>query len=327
MLNWLSQKTPERGGRRFMIFVGFYGLFLLPVIILGFYNYYTAKGNLTQLVFARRQAVAVPVVAALNERLRNLMDVSASFASHPQVQGEVEDKHWDEAIRVLEIYKNLKQESYIDRIFLTDPQGTAMALTPPFAGVVGQNFAFRDWYQGVVRTGKPYVSAVYQRTSGPQYNVVSIATPILDDHNQVIGYLGIQIRLDNFLDWIKTIDIGLEGVVYIVDQKGKIVAHPGFFPQDAIVDFSEVPAVQKVMKGERGVEFGFSPVEKEEQIMAYEPIGEAGWGALVVESKQAASDALNFALRDILITHGILGLHIVFLAYLLLKKPTIPGTI
>ena len=41
-----------------------------------------------------------------------------------------------------------------------DPDGTMRAIYPPQPDLIGHNFAFRDWYKGVTREWRPYVSEV-----------------------------------------------------------------------------------------------------------------------------------------------------------------------
>ena len=88
----------------------------------------------------------------------------------------------------------------------------------------------------------------------PQYNVVAVAHPIKLEDGHVLGILVFQIRLETFLEWTKSIEVDPSGFVYFVDQKGQAAGHPRFLAQGKIADFSSVPAVDKVLKGQRGVE-------------------------------------------------------------------------
>jgi hypothetical protein len=57
---------------------------------------------------------------------------------------------------------------------------------------------------------------------------------------------------------------------------------------DRIIDFSNVPVVQKVTKGLGGVERTLSPQDKEPVIAAYQPVAEFGWGVIVEKPESIA---------------------------------------
>jgi hypothetical protein len=54
--------------------------------------------------------------------------------------------------------------------------GTLQAVYPVTPTSLRRNFASRDWYKGVAREWKPYVSEVYQTSIPPHQQVVAIAT-------------------------------------------------------------------------------------------------------------------------------------------------------
>ena len=45
--------------------------------------------------------------------------------------------------------------------------GTMRAIAPADRSLPGRKYAFRDWYQGVTRNWKPYVSEVYRPQAAP----------------------------------------------------------------------------------------------------------------------------------------------------------------
>jgi diguanylate cyclase (GGDEF)-like protein/PAS domain S-box-containing protein len=69
--------------------------------------------------------------------------------------------------------------------FVTDLRGRIVALYPSQPELVGQDFAFRDWFKGVSRTGKPYVSEAYRTAARGHPLVVGVAAPVLDGSRRV----------------------------------------------------------------------------------------------------------------------------------------------
>ena len=59
-----------------------------------------------------------------------------------------------------------------------------------------------------------------------------------------------------------------------------LIYHPEY-KADRITDFSNIPVVEKVRKGLKGVERIFDPVKKKVMLSAYYPVEEWGWGVVV----------------------------------------------
>ncbi len=85
------------------------------------------------------------------------------------------------------------------------------------------------------------------------------------------------------------------------------------------MDYSRVPAVQKLLRGGRGVELLTNPIEKEEQVAAYQPVPGYGWGAIVQQPTLSAFTVRDSSLRSILVAYGFILLLNCGLAYLILS--------
>ena len=240
---------------------------VLPVILIAAFAYYQTCQELNEFTFSRRQSLADLAATALEQNLERLTDIGVSLATRVRFRHLVNEGKWDEAIEILQGVS--KDFPIIERIFLADPLGTLMADGPALPGVRGKNFASRDWYQGVSNGWQPYISGVYQRAAEPRYNVIATAVPIKAETEKIIGILVIQVRLDALVDWSKSIKLDGTGFVYFVDKEGRLAAHPKIPVQDNILDYSSVPVVQKVLRGQNGVEISFNPLEKEERLAAY----------------------------------------------------------
>ncbi|MBI4054409.1 MAG: cache domain-containing protein [Candidatus Doudnabacteria bacterium] len=309
-----SPNYPDQLIRYFLVFI----LLSLPITLLAVVSYFQIYQELTTLTLARREAVAIPVSIALEEKLDRLVDLGVAFSIHPKLRAAVQSKDWAAAREVLEVFKATADEPFIDRIFLADAEGVLRADFPAL-GTAGQDFSFRDWYQGVVRTSRPYISEVYQRTATPRYNVVAVALPVVGDDQHLQGILAQQIRLDSFLEWSKKIDIGQDGFVYVVDQKGNLVFHPQYSPGDQIVSYAEAPNIKKLLNGESGVGIFYNPIEKEERLTAFHPVSGYGWGVVVSQSRQAAYHSRDRSLQNLAAIYVALLVINGFLIFLILR--------
>ncbi|MCX5713541.1 MAG: response regulator, partial [Candidatus Omnitrophica bacterium] len=283
-----------------------------------------------------KRSQALLYAAVVHERLDSVVNLGISLATRPRFVEDALKGDWKQAISIFEgITGNFP---FIQRLFVTDTNGIIVVDMPAVKGVVGSSRADKDWYKGVKAKWQPYVSDVYQRVIEPRYNIVSIAIPVknstslyganvLSDNpsKDVIGILVLQLKLDTFASWTKVFDVGVGGLMYIVDKSGKIVYHPKFKPQIDLVDFSGVPIIKKVLGGESGVEINFNPVEKEKRVAAYEPVTDYGWGVVVTQPAKIAfmprdRDLLFFLIYSLLALFFSLTLGYLILFILTIRK-------
>lgn len=306
--------------RRRRVFNGIVLVFLLlPILAIGVFSYRESYRDLTANASDRRQALAYLAAATLKQRLDYMKDIGVALATRVRFRQLIAESKWNEAIEILDSVP--KDFPIIERLFLTDPSGTLMVDTPELPEVRGKNFAFRDWYRGVTKDWRPFVSDAYQRTAEPRYNVVAIAVPVRSE-KEIIGILVLQVRVGSLVEFLKALDIGRSGFIYIVDRRGQLLAHPKFNLDRNLIDFTAVPVVRKVLGGDRGIEIGWNPVEKEERVAAYEPVAGYGWGIVVQQPATEAFAARDASLRRILIAYGLICLFAALLAWVILRMFT-----
>jgi len=288
-----------------------------PVILVATFSYVKTKRELTASELSRKTAIVTLAAATMEEKLNRLTDLGVSLATRVRFRQLVEAGKWQDAIKIVEAVP--RNFSFVERLFIADVGGSLMADTPELLGVRGTNFAHRDWYKGVTATRKPFVSEVYQRSAKPQHHVIAQATPITNDHGDIVGILTLQVRTATFLKWIRSIDTGAEGFLFIVDRHGKTVAHPQWAADTKIVDYSKVPPVREALQGRRGVEVGINTGEGEEQVIAYEPIPGYGWGVIFQQAQSRAFALRDNSLTRLLMAYFLAGLATSCVAYLILR--------
>ena len=287
---------------------------ILAVVMMAIYSYRAIDRELTESVLSRRASVVSLAAAVLSEKFDRLVDIGISLASHVRFRELVEGGNWVGASEILSAVP--ADFPFIDRITLNDVRGTLMADVPPALEVRGRNFADRDWYQAVMRTGQPYISQVYKRAALPQINVFVAAVPIKSSTGEMLGILVVQVRSDTFFEWIKGVDAGPGGFIYVVDQRGMLASHPKYPLQGDLVDYSSVPVVQRVLRADRGVEIELNPVENETRVAAYAPTGKHGWGVVLAQPAATVFAARDDQLRRVLIAYGLVLMFVVSVAYL-----------
>lgn len=267
-------------------------LAVLPLILVGAYLCIREYKHQTNVALERRGSIADLGAVLIHEKFRGIIDVGTSLASRPLVYQNIEKDDWDEAVKNMERIPQVFP--YIDSVGIFNTEGVLKVVIPPMPEAIGKSFAYRDYYQGVSREWKPYVSEAFKRAVEPEYNVVSIAVPIKSLDQKVLGILLLTVKIDAIIDWTKYVNVGSGGSVFTVDKKGQLIAHNNLNPEDDLVDYSSLPSVKKLLQGGHGVEIhNADAIVDEDHIAAYASVEDYGFGIEVVQPTRTV-----FAERD-----------------------------
>ncbi|MGB2580283.1 MAG: cache domain-containing protein, partial [Minisyncoccia bacterium] len=301
-MNNTERATPIVGGggskgkneemKRPPIFVTLF-LITLPLVLVGVYLVVREFDHQTQVALERRGSVAKLGALLIHEKFDGIINIGTSLASRPLVYQNIEKGNWGESMKAFE---GIPQAfPYIEMIGFFDTGGVIKAVIPQTPELIGKSFAHRDYFQGVSKEWKPYVSEAFRRVVEPKYNVVSIAVPIMSPKEKPLGFLLLTIKLDEIVGWSKDIDPGTDSLVFIVDKRGQLVAHNHLKPEDDLVDYSSSETVQRLLAGGSGVEIhekDFASAEK--HVAAYSHVADYGFGIEILQPTRTA-----FAERNI----------------------------
>lgn len=296
------------------LYVALFVLLILPSVAATYTSYNKLSQDLTEQTYNRRQTLAQLMVLAVEARLDTAKDISQLAAA--DMRDAVLRKQWAQTESTMQHVS--ESFPFADRVFIADNKGVIHAFYPPSPENVGKDFSYRDWYKGAMSTGQPYVSEVFKRAPVPQFNTVAVSVPIRDDNNNIAGVLGLAMSLDSFYELTKNFDGGQSGFMYIVNQKGQIVAHPEYSSLGSIIDYSEVAAVQSVLKKESKIGVFFNSVEQEERLSAIEMVPQYNWGVIVAEPVDTAFALRDATLRATLLFDAVIVLANVVLALIVL---------
>ena len=179
-----------------------------------------------------------------------------------------------------------------------DPDGTMRAIAPADPSLPGRNYAFRDWYQGVSRSWKPYVSEVYRPQAAPHALSVAVAVPIKDATGKPIGIIAAAYSLERITQWLKA-NVGGARTISVVDQRGHLLAGPEIDVFSPPVDLANYEPVHRVVRGETGT--GIFSGGRGEMFVAYAPITELGWGVLAEQPAAAVRQQIWDTRRQVLL--------------------------
>jgi diguanylate cyclase (GGDEF)-like protein len=305
-------------------------LLIFPVIVLTFVDYTNTDRDITKSILTERRSLSILSANIIDGNLDRIVDLGISYTTRPRVIEYVEKGDWEGALSIANHALDLFP--YFDRIIIYNPEGVIKDDTPhAIPSVIGQSRADREWYNIVKNGWKPYLSGIYIRSAEPKIPVISVTVPIktmtskktaghstASGEQKVLGILQFQVKRDIFNDWIKKVDIGPGGIIYIVDQHGNLVYHPRYLKEKTVTDFSSVAIVAKLLKGLGGSEENYNPIEKEKRLAAYEPVPEYGWGVVITQPIGLAFIEKNKRLKNTLIIHSIIVFLVVSITLLIL---------
>jgi signal transduction histidine kinase len=267
---------------------------------LSVYVYAHVTSEFGRIVIAENETLLNLASYHVEEKINNELANAKTFADRPLLIAAVQANDAN-AMRVH--LKNFIGNSLsVERVIVTTPQGIGVATYPDDQDIKSLDFSGKDWYRGVSSLRTPYVSDFFLSATEPKRYLFSIAIPIMEQGGGVAGLLVVYPREDYFRDVVSGMRIG-KGFIYIVDKNGALVYHPAYKP-DRVIDFSGLPAVEKVKRGLKGSETGEDPIGKEPVISVFQPM-KWGWGLIMQRPQKEALQPVESMIVGLLIFAGI----------------------
>ncbi|MEX2240773.1 MAG: ATP-binding protein [Burkholderiales bacterium] len=280
-------------------------LAVLGIVGLSWHRYVTLERELTGTALARQAAIGSLAASTLAVKFERLVDVGVALATRVRFQELVAAGRWSEAGQILQ--RVPEDFDFLDRLFVADVRGTLRADVPQAADVRGRSFAHRDWFKGVSRDWRPYVSQLYRRSAAPQRNVIAVAVPIRGPGDGVAGILVLQAKLETFFDWARGIDLGAASRVLIVDA-GWRTAFDSQAPASAqLGDGAADPLVLRLAPGASQAQLVRDAPGGRELVLGFAPAAH-GWGVVTLQDGAAAFAARDALLRQMLLDGALIAL-------------------
>ena len=255
----------------------------IPLVCLALFIKFSFIRELERTSVQQRETFAVAATQILEERLEAEIQLGEAFVGRRPLQQAVVGGNQTEMEDHL---KNLKEISgTFERVYIAAANGTMLATYPSNNTIIGKDFSHRDWYRKTTHDWQPYVSDFFLRAVKPQRYIFTISLPIKSPGGENIGILVMEPK-DSFVSTsLNAIKTGGSGSLYVVDKKGTLIFHQ-LFVVDRIINYSAVPVVAKVIKGRNGAERSFNPLAGREEVAAYHPVFQSGWGVVTIQPLQ-----------------------------------------
>ncbi len=177
------------------------------------------------------------------------------------------------------------------------------------------DFGHREWFTKALKKMDAHVSEVYI-SSSLNAPVIAISHPTVDDNGNPTSVFMGALTLDRLNELSRNLTFGETGHAYMVDHRGILAAHHDESLTAEMRVALDVPMVAKAMAGETGVDLFFDPLEQQEVLSSYMPIGDTGWSMVVVQDPDEAFAPVKATMFKVITAAGVLLIVGVLLAIL-----------
>jgi PAS domain S-box-containing protein len=209
----------------------------------------------------------------------------------------------------------------ISASFVTTKGGTSLATYPPEPAVYGTNFAYRDWYQGLVRTGRPYVSNAIVTKETSHALAITVTDYIRNTQGVPVGILGVNYTLQAIAVYATHVARAQGITLEVTDRVGTSLTAGG---AHGLVSVAGDPRVKAALAGRTGL-LNYAPRQAggghgPAELSAYTPVAGTGWTVIASVPDSAAFAALDrlretvLAITAVLVLILIVGVRLVAVA-------------
>jgi signal transduction histidine kinase/DNA-binding response OmpR family regulator len=248
----------------------------VPLGLLAYTSIHLSSNALRHEVAQRVDSTSAIGASLVESEMTGLTDLVQAYASRPYLLRAVEmsDGGRRDALIASQLHQLRQARPGIATTFLAQPDGRLIAIDPPTPSIVGKDFSFRDWYRGVTRTGRPYVSRAYISQASGRPRVVAATVPVRDGtHGAEKAILVAAYDLGHVQQVVHTL-ARAEGVrLRITDQYGVLVAAPT--ARGGLVSRRRDPQVVAALAGRSGLRTAHGP--HGDSLVSFRPIPSLGW--------------------------------------------------
>jgi signal transduction histidine kinase/ActR/RegA family two-component response regulator len=176
-------------------------------------------------------------------------------------------------------------------LFIEDARGTLLALDPPDATLVGRDFSQRDYFVGVAKEWKPYVSEAFQGAAKGNPATTVVAVPVFGANDRPVGVLGAALDLTRAAAWLTALSANED--VYLVDQKGRLLTHVRDPLGQSLQDLSADPSIAAALKGAAVIANAPDPLSGKNSLVATAMVPGASWQIVVVDQADKVAAELS----------------------------------
>jgi PAS domain S-box-containing protein len=262
---------------------------LAVVALLAVSSIVLALNQVTSVVDRQVRTTAAVSSATIGRQTADLVELVHSYATRPSLAGAMAAGGRGATVVALDLGELARAVPGISASFVTDLRGTSLSTSPPEPSVYGTNFAYREWFKGLVATGRPFVSDAIETKEASHALAITVTDYITAPDGRRVGVLGINYSLQSIRS--VALDAGrAQGITLnVTDRVGTSLTTVG---PHGLVSLAHDPRVRAALAGRSGL-LDYAPVvaggrRGPEQLSAYAPVTGSGWTVVASVNRSAA---------------------------------------
>jgi PAS domain S-box-containing protein len=218
------------------------------------------------------------------EHQRAAIGIVQSYTSRPLLIDSVKKKDFEAAVQHLTNLSKTNPE--IETSWISNPDSTPWVNFPVDRQSYGKDLSYREWFKGVSKEWKPYVSTVYKLFVGEKELVVSVCVPIHDEKGKIIGILGASQTTRFYNSLISRISFDMDAKITLLDQGGHIIYSDRYATKKEVIDYPLFDFAKKAIReGNGNIEIRDTSDQEAVKYMSIAPVEEIGWTVVVEKAR------------------------------------------
>jgi len=251
---------------------------LLPVGLLAVTSVAVASSQVTAEVNRRVTATAGLSAVFVGEQTTGLKALVHSYAIRPTLLGDFTAGRAGASAVQAQLASLAGSGGGVSGAFATDRAGTSIGVVPAAPGVLGRNFAYRDWYRGLAVHGGPYVSVAYQTALAGHPLVVAVADYVRGPTGAPVGIIAALFTVDSIQSFSTHIAQAQGVSLLVTDRAGTLLSAGG---HHGVVSAAGDPRVRAARAGRSGLADYIPHLPGgqlgQRVLSAYSPVAGTGW--------------------------------------------------
>ncbi|MGB8179154.1 MAG: PAS domain S-box protein [Acidimicrobiales bacterium] len=209
----------------------------------------------------------------------------------------------------------------ISASFIASLKGTSLATYPLEPSVLGTNFAYREWYKGLVSTGKTYISdaIVTKEIGNPE--AVTVTAYIKGSNGQPVGILGVNYGLEAIKTFAGNVGRAQGITLILTDRTGTSLTSGG---AGGLHSIANDPRVHAALEGHTGT-VEYTPVLSDgrrgpAEMSSYAPIAGTGWAVVASVRESVAYASLNRLRATVLAIAGAIVVILLLVGFMIARS-------
>lgn len=199
---------------------------IVPSAIVAIKNGFDLKNNFKQMYDATTTDNVNRVSESVSDTYKTYSEAVSLLSLNSSVKNMKNDDAASEALLLKDLQNFIDTHKDASSVYLGLSNGN-MLMYP--SGNLSKDFdpRQRPWYKGAVDSGeKVFLTSPYEDATEKGSMIVSFAKAVRDENTkEVIGVIGIDIKLKTLSGLVSQIKVGNEGHIALLDRDGQIIAH------------------------------------------------------------------------------------------------------